>query len=307
MRATPPTAVRAPVTFANVAEFAPHCALASAAEGSYDHRWFAPALAAYMHHTASKLHLHPRDVYWVVQTPYAVSAGDFLSSDGPTAGFNSALSMCTLHNAMIVECLFLEAEHEFLEVSTGAAATGAVPSASQSLLQSLRDESRTPCPPIDAIPAPDESVANRLQVRTGLQGSCSLAVAIKDVVRVMLRRQRSALPNGLWKAACMRVLRWLQVSLEAMQRRTPDAEASLAQQLQALQQAGGNDPGGGEQRGLPMAAIPAAQLVMTQEMLCEVISTMHETPLKVNLSLSLPCAENIQTIKPIRGARHIAA
>ena len=225
-------------------------------------------MAAYMHDTASGLHCRPKDINWVIQVPYELSMGVCLSSAGPTADFTSALSLALAHTAMVIECIFLEAEHEYLELSTGVEATGTPSCRSSSLLQQLRDDSRcqTHCErAVGTIAAPDGMLLQCLHVSTAVHGTCSMALAMKRVVCVMLRRH-STLPYALWKAACIRAIRWLQGTAEGMRRRQPIAEALLAQRmLAALQQrAGHSDLATGAPQQLPLAAVPAAQLVMTQ-------------------------------------------
>ena len=62
-----------------------------------------------------------------------------------------------------------------------------------------------------------------------------MGLAIKRVVPFMLRGH-SALPYALWNAACMHAIQWLQGTTEGMRKRTPEAEALLAQQvLEVLQ------------------------------------------------------------------------
>ena len=68
--------------------------------------------------------------------------------------------------------------------------------------------------------------------------------------------------------------------MDGMQKRMPDAEASLAQQLLGMQGQGGSQALGVEassqQRGLPMTSISAAQLVMFRGILHEVLLELQE-------------------------------
>lgn len=101
---------------------------------------------------------------------------------------------------------------------------------------------------------------------------------MKRVVRIMLRRH-SALPYALWKAACMCTIQWLHGITEGMRKRSPIAEVLLAQQALALlqQEAGGSDVAAAALQQLPLAAVPAAQIVMTQTMLCEVAAALKQS------------------------------
>lgn len=279
-----PTATRAPVSFVAVADYAPRDDVSSITRGSYDHSWFERAIAACLHDAAAQLNLQPKEVAWVAQVPYELSSEKFLSTAGPTADFTSALSLTLSHTAFVVESIFLEAEHEHLEVCAGVVATSGNSPGPPTLLQQLSDEGQRHAlrgAPVDTAAAPDSSLLQRIQVCAALNETCSLADALKCVVSAMLRR-KSALPHAMWTAACMRAVQWLQASAEGLRKRMPNAEAMLAQQMVPLQAAGGNVC-----QQMPLAAVPAAQLVMTEGMLGEVLSALKKSSPQVQL---LSCA-----------------
>ena len=238
-------------------------------------------MAAYMHDTAAQLSRHPKDVSWIVQLPYVVAHGECLSSAGPTSDFSSALSLALAHSAFVIECIFLEAEHECLDVSTGEAVPTEYSPGCPSLVQQLRDDwehqSQWDDTPAD-LTEPDEGVLRCLHVSTAVHSSCLLSVAMKRVVSAMLHRcMHTALPYALWQAACMRAVQWLQASVKGMRKRAPNAETWLAQQVQAL--ALKNVDGGDVDMATqgPLSAVPAAQLVTMQAMLFEVSAALRNS------------------------------
>ena len=259
--------------------YAPVDSEESAATGGYDHRWVDTALAAYMHDTAADKQCRLQDVHWVPQLPYMLPDGECVSCAGPSADFGSGLSLVLAHTACVVESFILEAEQEVLGPPEAVSASPHSPSG-QSLLEMLRNDANQPQTPVDKSAARDDVLLQLLHLHAGADGACTMAAGVKCVVQGMLRRQRHVLPVRIWKAACMRVVRWLQASVDGMQKRMPDAEASLAQQLLGMQGQGGSQALGVEassqQRGLPMTSISAAQLVMFRGILHEVLLELQE-------------------------------
>lgn len=271
MQSTSPKAKRAPISYSLLHAYAPEQAHACAANNSFDsQRWFKFALAAHMHDTAVRLQCSAKDIFWMFQFPYAVRPGE-CSSSGEPESFAGWLTMVTSHSACVAESLILEAEHEFLEVSAGVVSTGGSPS----LLQQLQKDANTPNTPVDTGAPLDKKSLQPLFLCTGLDGMCCLAAAMKHIVSLMLHRSTSVLPFPVWKAACMRIVKWLQDSLEGMQKRIPDAEGFMAA---LAQQEGGGGEGLPE---LPQSAMPAAHLLMTRAMLREVIAVINESPKEV--------------------------
>lgn len=287
------------VSYASVAACAPAESRASAATNSTSHDWFQPSLTAYIHGSASKLSVQPQDVTWVAQFPYPLPGGGFLStacclaeskaSKHVSTAFSDALSQSTAQKACVVECLLLEAEHEYLEISCAKSTKVSISAShtkSSKLLQDLRDDAlRSPAPP-KFCGAPNRTVLQALHVSNGVHGTCSLAVAVKHTVACMLRKNCSALPLRLWRTACMRGAEWLHACLRELRAVTPDAEACLTVHLEKLRadksksgfmpdclkggRAGCTKVHPGKPTELPASAVPAATVLMTQAMLYEV-------------------------------------
>lgn len=276
MQSTSPTAIKALISYSLLYANAPQEARTRAAQNSFNSlSWFKSALTAYMHDTALKLQCSVQDIHWMFQAPHEVSPGEYASSGCDS--FSGWLSLVTSHSACVIESLILEAEHEFLEVSTGAASTGGSPS----LLQQLQKEARTSIGPVDTGTPLEPELLQCLHLSTGINGTCPMAVAIKSIVYVMLHQNTSVLPFGVWRAACMHIVRWLQESIKGMQKRTPDVQVANVAKLLAQQQ---QVTGSGGVLNLPHAAMPAAHLIMMRAMLGEVIAAVNEAPVQVLLS-----------------------
>lgn len=186
MQGTPDNARRAAISYRNITACSPLLARANAEGGGSDHRWFQPAFQAYIQGTSLRYRTPPHLITWVTQFPYRLPGGEFLSFAGPTSDSASALSIMTAHTACICECAMLEAEHDLLEGSTGKEQKTAAAlqwGGHRSLLQQLSDESAShadsdasapvdTCPVVTFVP-PDECVTRRLQLSSGLHGSCS--------------------------------------------------------------------------------------------------------------------------------------
>lgn len=286
---TPTTAARIAVSYPHVEACDPQASQASVHTGGIDHSWFHPALASYMHATASDLQCTEKEILWVVQCPYQLPNGEFLSSGGPATSFVSTLAFAVAHSGMVAESLLLEVEHEYLEISTGATPTSACACSALSLEQ-LREESLRPLAHVDTPEAPDPVLMQCMHVHMGAAGSCPLAVAVKSVAQAMLRRHNSVLPHSLWKVTCMRVLQWLQASVHSMEIQNPGAIKRLSGQV--LEQRGDASNHSrdyeGHQADLPVSAAPTAQLVATQALLCETFEALHEDPVEVCCCRFLP-------------------
>lgn len=200
MHPTPAEAIRAPISYTCVAGCAPQDSRASAANNSSSHQWFQPAFSAFMQGTALNLCCHPRDVRWITQLPYRLPDGRFLSIADLTCSFADACSTVLFHSASIMECLFLEAEHDFLESSVTSVSTGVPCGGPHTFLHELRAESYSSAVPVGTCTNPSHSLMHALQLSAGVAGFCSLAVAVKHATRRALRACDSSLPLCIWHA-----------------------------------------------------------------------------------------------------------
>ena len=122
-----------------------------------------------------------------------------------------------------------------------------------------------------------------------------LGEAAACLAHSMLRRRRRVLPTRLWNAACMRVVRWLESVEESMRKRlgssdadVMNAQASLSKHLEgstppgSLSRRGSTSGcGGGKQARIPASDMPAAQLVVVQALICQVISALRDVESEV--------------------------
>ena len=95
-----------------------------------------------------------------------------------------------------------------------------------------------------------------VQVHCGLSGTCSLLVAVRSVVKLMLRREHCNLSPRLWHSACMFVLSRLQNSVIDAEAQYGHAEASLKEHIAT--------------GSMSIADVPATQLVLSKLLLHEV-------------------------------------
>ena len=271
MHETPSTAPKALISYSDILQYAPRHVLSTIQDGSSDNSWIEGAIAACMHAVASLMHLRPNDILWVTQLPYEVEAGRYMSTTGDTTSFQSALAIVTNQSAIVAESLLLDAEHQYLEEEshgTTASSFQRNQLESQSLLEELRGDTvcASTAPPVEHMHG-DEELLRELRVQCGVDQSTSVTDAVKNVVPVMLRKDNSALPYSLWRAACMRVAGWLQASTESMLCRTQHAEGDLRQHLSTALAKRSDCM---HEEGLPLSAMPAAHLLVTQAMLREV-------------------------------------
>ena len=281
MRDTPSMAPKALISFPDILLHASDDVKSAIEQGSWDSTWLQPGIAACMQSTAASLQCMPHEVIWVTQLAYKVhKCGGSLCTTGDTAGFESALALTMHHTASVAERLLLEAEHQYLEQGLTDVSKGAQGlNETTNLIDQLRvaTDHRPAGPLFHIDTAHDGRVLHQLCVQCGAAASTPLADAVESVVRVMLRKDMSALPHSLWQAGCMRVLRWLQGCVDDMIARTPDAEVTLKDHVRAQQPASGHL----HHSSLPLSLLPAAHLIMTQAMLREVISVMHAPSVQV--------------------------
>lgn len=267
--------IKVPVSFANVAACAPRDANTSAADNCFDHAWFLVALETYMHEAAAKLQCRVQDIRWTTSSPFELLSGDLLTVHGPTDSFSAGLTFNLGHMGAVIESLMLEAEHQFLELSTGVQSK----LVSGPLLQELRRDAAQ-AGRVDICSAPDPILLQCLQVFTDMGSTKPLAEAVRCVMHHTLHCKRTVLPTDIWKAVCLRVVRWLQGAVNRMQKATPDAEKTLAAGLVAVQKEG-KSPSKETPADLPLSDIPSGNLIVMRAMLAETITIMKEGPVQV--------------------------